>query len=430
MSTQPNGDIWQHCLEHAALSDMGLRRSNNQDSIAVSLASGQESWNQKGHLFLVADGMGAHAAGELASRMAADTIPLTYRKLAEWPPAVALREAVVAANARIHQRGEASDDFRGMGTTVTTLVLLPEGAVVAHVGDSRAYRLRGQRFEQLTFDHSLVWEMSAVHRVSEHRIPDYVPKNIITRSLGPNAEVEVDVEGPFSIETGDVFLLCSDGLSGPVQDQEMGTIIGCLPPADAARALVDLANLRGGPDNITAIVVRVTGPQVARSTGAEPRAEPRPPARPVHPLLWTLLAVFALGTLGAAAIRSTPGVLAALAGAALAALLVLLQRRGPGAPDRPRDARPLGKGPYRTYDCTPNGEFVDRLARVVGQLSDAAAHEDWQVHWQQFNALRSEADAATFAADYPAAVRLYCGALCFMMDQLRRQRRGHAGGMI
>jgi len=421
MSTHSSAELWQHCLEHAALSDVGLRRSNNQDAVAVSLASSQESWGRRGHLFLVADGMGAHAAGELASRIAAEVIPLSYGKSGEVGPSDALHEAFLAANAQIHERGLASDDFRGMGTTATALALLPQGALVAHVGDSRAYRLRGQRFEQLTFDHSLLWEMNAASRLANVAVPEHVPRNIITRSLGPNAEIQVDLEGPFPIETGDVYLLCSDGLSGPVQDQEMGTIIGCLPPEDAVRALVDLANLRGGPDNITVIVVRVTAPQVARSS--EPSsASPRPTLGRVHPLLWVLLGTFGLGTLGAAAMRSCPGVLAGLIGGAVTGSLVLLGRYGAGGPRIEPGARPLGKGPHRSYDCTPNAEFVDRLARVVGQLADAAAHEDWQVNWQQFNALRSEADAATFAAQYASAVRLYSSALCFMMDQLRRQQ--------
>src|SRR6185503_15786006 len=128
------------------------------------------------------------------------------------------------------------------------LVLLPQGALVAHIGDSRVYRLRGQTLEQLTFDHSLVWEMAAAGQMTEHDVPSYIPKNVITRSLGPHATVHVDLEGPYSAVPGDKFLLCSDGLSGPITDEEMGAILQCLEPADAAATFVDLANLRGGPD--------------------------------------------------------------------------------------------------------------------------------------------------------------------------------------
>ena len=170
------------------------------------------------------------------------------------------KQAIVEANDQIHERGQASTDFNGMGTTASTLVLLPQGAIVGHVGDSRVYRLRGTTLHQLTFDHSLVWEMKAAGHFSGDEAPPFVPKNIITRSLGPHADVNVDLEGPFPLELGDTFLLCSDGLSGQVTDQEIGLILGSLSPQEAVRALVDLANLRGGPDNVTVLISRVSGP--------------------------------------------------------------------------------------------------------------------------------------------------------------------------
>ncbi|MCR4415412.1 MAG: protein phosphatase 2C domain-containing protein, partial [Thermoguttaceae bacterium] len=130
----PHAANWQQCLEVAARSDIGLRRANNQDSFAVVMAGSQEQWEQRGHLFVVADGMGAHAAGELASKLATDSVPLTYHKLLDRPPHEALLQAVCDANAQIHSRGMASDDFRGMGTTISALVLLADKAFVAHVG--------------------------------------------------------------------------------------------------------------------------------------------------------------------------------------------------------------------------------------------------------------------------------------------------------
>ena len=257
-STEPRIDSIAGRLEYAALSDIGLRRSNNQDSLAVMPAASQSLWQQRGDLFVVADGMGAHAAGELASKLSTDTVPLVYHKLMDHTPAEAVLAAVEEANAQIHSRGQASIDFRGMGTTTTALVLLPYGALLAHVGDSRAYRLRGNRLEQLTFDHSLVWEMRAAGQL-QGDVPDYVPKNVITRSLGPNPKVQVDLEGPLPVAAGDTFLMCSDGLSGPVKDQELGMILSSMPPAEAVRAMVDLANLRGGPDNITVIIAKAVG---------------------------------------------------------------------------------------------------------------------------------------------------------------------------
>ncbi|HEX4149557.1 MAG TPA: protein phosphatase 2C domain-containing protein, partial [Pirellulales bacterium] len=248
---------WQSFLEHAELSDVGLRRSNNQDSYRQVTAGNEDQWQRRGHLFMVADGMGAHAAGELASKMAVDTVALTYYKLLDRSPSDALRKSIEDANAKIHAGGQANPDFKGMGTTSSLMVLLPEGAIVAHVGDSRVYRLRGNRLEQLSFDHSLVWEMMAGNKLSENEMPGYIPKNIITRSLGPTDAVQVDLEGPFQLAAGDTFLLCSDGLTGPVDDTDLGIVLATLPPAEAARTLVDLANLRGGPDNITALVARV-----------------------------------------------------------------------------------------------------------------------------------------------------------------------------
>ena len=176
----------------------------------------------------------------------------------------------------IHERGQANAEFQGMGTTCSVLVLLPTTAVIAHVGDSRVYRLRRRQLEQLTFDHSLVWEMMAAGQMPRGEVANFIPKNIITRSLGPHADVQVDLEGPFPLEVGDTFLLCSDGLSGQVKDEEIGAILSVLSPQEAVRALVDMANLRGGPDNITAIVARVL---------AVPNENPDPSApQPIAPV--------------------------------------------------------------------------------------------------------------------------------------------------
>ncbi len=185
-------------LEHASLTDVGLRRANNQDTCAIALAGDDVDWHRRGHLFMVADGMGAHAAGELASKMACDSVPHTYRKLLDRSPPDALRQAVLTANASIHERGQANAEFQGMGTTCSVLVLLPKVAVVAHVGDSRVYRLRRGKIEQFTFDHSLVWEMMAAGQMPRGEVASFIPKNIITRSLGPHADVQVDLEGAVS----------------------------------------------------------------------------------------------------------------------------------------------------------------------------------------------------------------------------------------
>jgi protein phosphatase len=414
---------WEHSLEHAALSDIGLRRTNNQDALAVAVADSQQTWQQRGHLFMVADGMGAHAAGELASKLATDTVALTYCKLVDRSPPDALLKAMEEANQQIHARGQADPEFRGMGTTGTVLLLIPQGALLGHVGDSRAYRLRGNRLDQLTFDHSLVWEMRAARQLDDDALNDFVPKNIITRSLGPGASVQIDLEGPFPIAPGDTFLLCSDGLSGPVNDEEIGAILAAMPPAEAVHALVDLANLRGGPDNISAIVARVPRqpPPGARGPGWG-SLDRREAPKPVHPLIWTLLGVAALAAVGAAAMQNWWPALICLAVAVLAGVVAAVQRYGGREAVSQFEGRLLGKGPYRSVNCAAGSEFVDRLGDVVEDLRDAAIQEDWTVDWPRFNALRDQAAAANRSADDVQAVRQYFRAISFMMVQLKQQR--------
>ncbi len=355
-SPESEKDSFQGRLEVESLSDVGLRRPNNQDSLAVVVAAGKGVWQQRGDLFIVADGMGAHAAGERASKLSVDTVPLVYQKLGDQTPGEAILAAVEEANAQIHSRGQASIDFKGMGTTTTVLALLPFGALVAHVGDSRAYRLRGTRLEQLTFDHSLVWEMRAAG------LPDCGPKNVITRSLGPGPTVKVDLEGPHPIVAGDTFLLCSDGLSGQVKDDEMGMILGSMPPAEAVRSLVDLANMRGGPDNITVIIVKTAGPIWSQSSAEVPR--PRAPLRPVHPIVWIVLGVLTLA--GLLLLWMQQWVAAAAAFAAAAALGIGGMVLSPGRRSPPSAGQ---RQPLR-----PRSLYVGRLSADEGVRPPPGRH--------------------------------------------------------
>jgi PPM family protein phosphatase len=414
---------WNRCLEHAALSDVGLRRANNQDALAVVLAGNQADFQQRGHFFMVADGMGAHAAGELASKMAVDLVSLVYRKRLDQSPPEAVLSAVLDANHQIHTRGLASPDFRGMGTTATALVLLPAGAMVAHVGDSRAYRLRGARLEQLTFDHSLVWEIRAAGQMPSAELPGYISKNIITRSLGPNAAVQVDMEGPHPLQAGDTFLLCSDGLSGQVKDDEIGMVLGCLPPTEAARALVDLANLRGGPDNITVIVVRVLGAQIAENTASEPSTRVCENVRPVHPLVWTVMGAAALAAVGLLAMGYALLALLAVFGAAVAPVAAMVQRYGAGDRRLEFDGRRFGRGPYVACECLPNADLLARLTDIIQQVRDVAVQENWSVDWAPFDAFLAEAASATQTDKPTDAARHYLHAITFLMAQLRDPQR-------
>lgn len=422
MQQQPLG---QHLgIEFAALSDIGLRRTSNQDSYVAAPAASDENWQAHGHLFLVADGMGAHAAGELASKMAADTVPLTYYKHTELSVPEAIHLAVEEANEKIHSRGEANAEFRGMGTTASALLLLPQGALVAHVGDSRVYRLRRGLIEQLSFDHSLVWEMTASGQVPAGQVPDYIPKNIITRSLGPNQNVEVDLEGPFPIEVGDTFVLCSDGLSGQVKDDELGAIVATLSPAEAVQMLVDLANLRGGPDNITVIVTKATDERLATNADRPwlVKDDPTKQVAGISNWIWGALLVFATATLGLAALEFYLPATATAVAAVITGLVGFWQMMDSRAPREVPTER-FGTGPHRAEKCAPNDELVTRMSKVVTQLSDAATDEQWQIDWHHFNKFRDAANEAANARRYDDAFRESCRAISFMMSELRKHRR-------
>ncbi len=409
-------------IAHASLTDVGLRRGSNQDSLAVALAADDADWRRRGHLFMVADGMGAHAAGELASKIACESMPHTYRKSLDRSPAEALRHAVVTANASIHTRGQANAEFQGMGTTCCALVLLPRQAIVAHVGDSRVYRLRRGKFEQLTFDHSLVWEMMAAGQMPKGDVANFIPKNIITRSLGPHADVQVDLEGPLALEPGDTFLLCSDGLSGQVKDEELGELLSALSPSEAVRTLVDVANLRGGPDNITAIVVRVEAVPAGEANDVA-LVEPEK-ASQVSPFWWGLMALALLVALVLAVARYYAGALiSVLVGAAsgVAALLQGLSR--PQTTPQAAQQGPYGKGPYATFDCMPNAEVVQSAAQLAAQLREATRNEHWTLDWAHFNGLCESASRAASNGDFRSAVRNYMLAISFMMNEIRSQKK-------
>ncbi len=419
-AAKPTGE-GRKALEYAALTDVGLRRGNNQDSFAVALAGDDSDWHRRGHLLMVADGMGAHAAGELASKMACESVPHTYRKSLDRSAAEALRHAVATANINIHNRGQANAEFQGMGTTCSSLVLLPRHAIVAHVGDSRVYRLRGGKLEQLTFDHSLVWEMMAAGQMPRGEVANFIPKNIITRSLGPHADVQIDMEGPFPLEPGDTFLLCSDGLSGQLKDEELGALLLTLSPSEAVRVLVDVANLRGGPDNITVIVARVNCVP-AEEEAETVVAEASGASSSVNPMWWGAMAVcLAAGLVLAVARYYVAALVGVLIGAA-SAVGALIQGMSAPAPDvRENFDGPLGTGPHAAFDCAPTATSVAAASQLAGQLREATRNEHWTLDWGHFNSLGEQAQAALNKGDHHEAVRSYALAITFMMNEIRSQ---------
>ena len=388
-------------------------------------AASPQLWQQRGDLFVVADGMGAHAAGELASKISTDTVPLVYHKLMDRTPAESVLAAVEDANAQIHSRGQASIDFKGMGTTTTALVLLPYGALLAHVGDSRAYRLRGNRLEQLTFDHSLVWEMRAAGQL-QGQVPDYVPKNVITRSLGPNPKVQVDLEGPLPVVSGDTFLMCSDGLSGPVKDEEIGMIAGSMPPAEAVRALVNLANLRGGPDNITVIIAKAVGQVWSQASDDMPH--PRAGLRPVNSMVWIAMGVTVLAGLGLLALQNFIPAALCLVATAVLGVGALIYRQGGENKGPPMNGQRFGRGPYTAVVCPPSPEFVRHMAETLRELREAADQADLTNYSEGLNVLLGRAAAGNQTGDYAQAVRYYCQGISFLLDEFKRQGKSRPGG--
>ncbi len=413
------------CLQVASITDVGMRRTSNQDAHALVVADSSELWHARGSFFLVADGMGAHAAGELASKLAADGILHLYLKYRDESAPDALARAIRETNAEIHRRGTASPDFHNMGTTCSTLLLLPQGAIAAHIGDSRIYRLRGQKLEQLTFDHSLQWELQASGQVAPGSdLAAQVPKNVITRSLGPNPTVPLDMEGPHPIEVGDVYLLCSDGLTGRVEDAELGPILAALPPEEAARALVDLANLRGGPDNVTIIIAKVVGPEIATTGGsASPLTIGGDAVRPaVNPGIWIAAGVCALATIVLLMLKLFVPAIVAAALAVLIGLFGLIRRFGgnSGATSL-SGGRRLGRGPYSETVSRPDHEFLMKLAQTVDELREAAREGDWVIDWRTFDGFVNKALAADVAKQYVEGVRYFCRSISFMMNELRSQ---------
>ena len=235
-------------IEWGEQTDVGRQRTSNQDCCGMAVAPGDGA-----RLWIVADGMGGHAGGEIASRIAVDTAIASFSggggDLAER-----LRAAIVAANRAVLSSAQQDRALTGMGTTAVAIAVAGESVCVANVGDSRAYRIRRARIEQLTRDHSVVAELVRRGHLSEDEAMLHPRRHEVLRSLGFEWDLDVDVE-PAEAAAGDTFVLCSDGLSGVVDDAEIASLCAKRRPSDAARALVDAANARGGPDNITVQVI-------------------------------------------------------------------------------------------------------------------------------------------------------------------------------
>lgn len=247
-------------ITSCGITDVGVKRTNNEDNYLI---------NEELNLFVVCDGMGGHAGGEFASAIAVNTVEEVLASLETSPEIEAAREdgaievmreriryAIRLAGKRIFEKAKAEPEYHGMGTTCLVLLVDGANAFLAHVGDSRGYLVRDGRIEQLTEDHSLVNEKIRAGLLTPDQARHHKLKNIITRSLGYNEDVEIDIQVR-AVRRGDRFLLCSDGLSNLVEPSDLGETVRSLTPQEAARHLVQLACERGGDDNITALIARV-----------------------------------------------------------------------------------------------------------------------------------------------------------------------------
>jgi protein phosphatase len=250
-----------HRFDAAGLTDVGAVRQTNQDALG-------ECADGALRVFVVADGMGGHAGGESASRMAVEAVQAVFGS-APGGLGERLRVALETANQRVYEEQLRNPRLAGMGTTGVALGFGPDGAFVANVGDSRAYRMRSGSLVQLTRDHSVVAELERRGYITAEQAAVHPRRNEVLRSLGTEESVDVDVD-PVEVAPEDVFLLCSDGLSGVVPDAEIAALLVRQPAEDAARALVEAALAAGGPDNVTVQIVRA--PAHAFAPAPPPRA--------------------------------------------------------------------------------------------------------------------------------------------------------------
>ncbi|MFM7058651.1 MAG: PP2C family protein-serine/threonine phosphatase [Planctomycetota bacterium] len=467
-------------VQYASRTDVGMRRAVNQDSFAVRLCTDLEEWTRFGHLFVVADGIGGHAVGDLASRICVDTLPLAFVKHADSSAEDSLHYAILAANKAINDRGRENREFEGMGTTCTALSLSAAGAIAGHVGDSRLYRVRRGLIQQLTFDHSLQWEMIRLGRATPENVERFHPRNVITRCLGPDAFVQVDIEGPFPVESGDIYMLCSDGVTNHVSDAEIGMILSNMPPAESARLLINLANLRGGFDNSTVIAVNV------ESYPAPGSPEPPifPVAAPTHVpavrrrsfarnaatvavLLFAASLAFLTARLTMARLPAGPGgfLVATVTGTMIlfvGLLLALRIRRSdsaatPTAPFHTAVVAPApapvstpsvatapltqpddfpgtdsdqhllrssfnSQAPYRSVPCVKADELFNFLAEAHSELIQASRDNSWNVDLEELTQLDRQATVAIQAGKLDRALRARGRAIDIVMREIPQKQ--------
>jgi len=246
-------------LEAATLTDVGLQRANNEDSYIYWEPEAEDEFRRKGRLAIVADGMGGYEGGQEASRLAVETVRYVYDEEFNGDPQATLISALQSAHETIQRYAVEHPQFSGMGTTGTALAIVGEQLYFAHIGDSRLYLVRGKTITRLTRDHSYVGRLVESGIVRSEDAESHPQRHILTAALGSGRDVTPDVpDQPMALQDSDLLILCTDGLWSVVPEQEISRIVQSNGPAEACRKLVEAALERGGPDNVTVIILRVS----------------------------------------------------------------------------------------------------------------------------------------------------------------------------
>jgi len=246
-------------IEAASLSDVGLQRSNNEDSSLYWEPESEPEFLRKGRLAVIADGMGGYEGGQEASRLAVETVRHIYDRDFNGNPEQVLVAALKHAHQTIQRYAIEHPEFRGMGTTCTAIAIIKRQLYFAHVGDSRLYLIRHDSISRLTRDHSYVGRLVENGIVRSEDAESHPQRHILTAALGAGIHVTPQVpDGPVALRDGDLLVLCTDGLWSQVGEQEMLRIVQANPPAEACPQLVKLAHERGAPDNVTLQILRVS----------------------------------------------------------------------------------------------------------------------------------------------------------------------------
>ena len=270
-------------LEVGLSSDRGPSRDLNEDYVDYSVPSDEAQSRLKGSIFVVADGMGGHLAGEVASKEAVKKVMEEYYAAPSPDPGESLGRAISAANHLVREHALSDPAKSGMGTTLVAAVIIGSNVYIANVGDGRAYGINNDTSTQITRDHSWVEEQIEVGILTREQAQKHPQRNVITRALGRRQTVEADLfEG--KLLAGDALLLCTDGVCGPLTEDQMTQAVRSLPPSRAAAQLVSQAGAEGGKDNASALIVRVVAPDAWSEEQAQPSSGPADEIQPEAPV--------------------------------------------------------------------------------------------------------------------------------------------------